>query len=236
MQPLIAEIGKRFQSLHPEVQIEVQSGGSGRGIDDVRKGRSAIGMVSRTLTAKERDLYGFPVARDGVSIILHRDNPVKSLSDTQVVGIFTGRIVNWKRVGGHNATISPLEREKGRGSSELFNTYYHLRESEIVGRVIAGDISETINAVASNPRAIGYASSGEAVRKVGTGVPIKLLPLNNVTPTRRNIISGNYPIIRSLVLVTKGLPTGQLKAFIDYCLSAATVDLIERHDFVPYED
>src|ERR1700730_5106336 len=89
MAPLVEALGKRFQKLHPEVAIEVATGGSSRGIQDVREGSCNIGMAGRSLKDDERDLLGFPIARDGVCLIVHKDNPVKSLSSEQVVGIYT---------------------------------------------------------------------------------------------------------------------------------------------------
>lgn len=236
MYPLIAEIGRRFQALHPEVLIEVHSGGSGRGISDVREGKASIGMASRALSGKESNLFGFPIARDGVSIILHKDNPVKALSDAQVVGIYTGRITNWKLVGGRNAPITVVNPKKNYSSAELFTHYFKLNYDDIKAAMVVGDNPERLRAVAGNPAAVAYVSSGEAERRANSGVPIKLLPINNVMPTQRNIITGNYPISRPLNLVTTGLPSGMAKAFIDYCLSSAVVDLIVRYDFVPYED
>jgi phosphate transport system substrate-binding protein len=79
--PLIAEIGKRFENLYPAVRIDVQSGGSSRGVADARQGLADIGMVSRAMKDDERDLSAFPVARDGVCPILHRENPVQALTD-----------------------------------------------------------------------------------------------------------------------------------------------------------
>lgn len=126
MCPLIADIGKRFQQLHPDIQVDVQCGGSGRGISDARDGKADIGMVSRTLTDKENNLYGFPIARDGISIILHKNNPVKFLSDAQVVGIYTGKITNWKIVGGRNISIAVVNPKKGYSSAELFTHYFKI--------------------------------------------------------------------------------------------------------------
>src|SRR5438034_11616078 len=75
--PLVAEIGKRFQTWYPAVQIDVQMGGSSRGIHEARQGAVDIGMVSRALTPDESDLLGFAIARDGICLLVHRDNPVE---------------------------------------------------------------------------------------------------------------------------------------------------------------
>ena len=236
MCPLIDETGKHFESLHKNVKVEVQCGGSGRGVSDARDGKADIGMASRALTEKEKDLYGFPIARDGISVILHRDNPVNSLSNAQVASIYTGKIANWKEVGGHDARITVVNPQKGYSSVELFTHYFKIDYEDIKASVIAGDNPTRIKALVEDPNAIAYISAGEADRNARTGVPIKPLPFNNVMPTGRNIITGNYPITRPLILVTKELPKGVVKEFIDYCLSPAVVDLIEKFDFVTYMD
>ncbi len=236
MCPLMAEIAKRFEALHSETRIEVQCGGSSRGITDAREKKSDIGMVSRVLTEMEKDLYSFPIARDGISIILHKDNPVKSLSDAQVAGIYTGKIINWKTVGGRNASIVVVNPGKGYSSAELFTHYFKINYDDIKAGTVAGDNPTRFRAVLDNPNAIAYVSAGEAERTEKAGLPIKLLPIQNVMPTGRNIITGNYPITRPLTLVTKELPSGVVKAFIDFCLSSTVVDVIERYDFIPYED
>ena len=87
MAPLALEIGKRFESLHPGIRVDVQTGGSSRGIADAQRGLADIGMASRALKESESDLHSFTVARDGICLILHGTNSIQSLSDDQVVAI-----------------------------------------------------------------------------------------------------------------------------------------------------
>ncbi len=234
--PLIAEVGKRFQTLHHDVRIDVQCGGSERGVHDVKAGTADIGMVSRALSKTEKDLYDFPMARDGISIIVSRYNAVKSLSNDEVVAIFSRKITSWKAVGGSGDPIAVVLREKQKSSSELFTEYFKMEFSDMKGKIIHGDNPVMIEAVASDRNSIGYVSSGHAARVATAGTAIKILPVNNVMPTNRNIITGNYPISRPLSLVTKDLPSGTAKAFIDFALSSSVVDLIVAYDYVPYED
>lgn len=236
MTPLMTAIGKRFEALHPGVRVEVQPGGSGRGIADIRQGKADIGMASHALTDKEDDLYGFPIARDGVCLIVHRDNPVRTLSDRQVVDIYTGRTVNWQKVGGRNAPVAVLNAREGYGSVELFTRYYNLSYNAIKARQLVGDNQSRIKAIIDNPNAIAYVSVGEAERMVQAGAPIKLLPVGGVAATSSNIRSGNFPISRPLTMVTKSLPSGLAKEFIEFSLSSQVMDLILAHDFVPYQD
>lgn len=236
MTPLMTAIGRRFEGLHPGVRVEVQPGGSGRGIADTRQGKADIGMASHALTDKEGDLYGFPIARDGICLIVHRDNPVRALSDRQVADIYTGRIVNWQKVGGRNAPVAVLNAREGYGSVDLFTKYFNLSYDAIKARQLVGDNQTRIRAISDNPSAIVYVSVGEAERKAQAGAPIRLLPVGGVAATSKNIRSGNFPISRPLTLVTKNLPSGLAKEFIEFSLSSQVSDLILAHDFVPYLD
>ena len=236
MAPLMKEIGKRFQSLHAGVQVEVQAGGSGRGINDARLGKADIGMASRALTDKERDLYAFPIARDGVCVIIHMNNRVKALSDSQVADIFTGRTSNWKKVGGPEAPIIVLAAAERYSSTELFTHYFGLKYSDVKAHQTVGDNPTRIRAVVENPRSICYVSIGEAEREARAGAPIKLLPVDGVAATSRNVATSNFPISRPLTLVTKNLPAGLVKEFIEFSLSSQVFDLIPAFDFIPYSD
>ena len=236
MAPLVTEIARRFQTLHPGARVEVQMGGSGRGIADARQGKADIGMASRALTEKERDLQGFPIARDGVALVVHKTNPVQSLTDRQVVDIYSGKITNWKQLGGHEAPILVVKAEAGRSSSELFIHYFGIGYDDIKAQRVVGDNPARIELVIENPDALLYMSVGEAERKAQAGVPIKLLPVGGVAATNRNIRNGNFPISRPLTLVTRELPKGLARTFIEFALSSQVTDLVLAHDFVPYLD
>ena len=141
----------------------------------------------------------------------------------------------WQTLNGKNAPIAVILREKEKPVTELFEKYFKL-QGRIQGKVVPGDNPVTIEAVAADPDAIGYVSSGEAERQANAGAAIRIVPVGGVMPTERNVITGNYPLTRPLSLITRELPTGAAKDFINYCLSSKVVDLIERFDFVPYED
>ena len=112
--PLMADIAKRFEQANPHVRVDVQTGGSSRGVADARSGLADIGMVSRALKADEADLQANTVALDGVSLILHRSNPVRSLTDAQLKAIYTGQLTNWKDLGGQDRAITVVNKAEGR--------------------------------------------------------------------------------------------------------------------------
>jgi phosphate transport system substrate-binding protein len=231
--PLALELGKRFEKLHPGVLVDVQSGGSSRGVHDVLAGLADIGMVSRALNAKERELHNQVIAFDGVAVILHRDNPVKELSDEQIVAIYTGKISNWKEVGGRDARITVVNKAEGRSTLELFLHYFSLKNSQIKAHVIIGDNQQGIKSVAGNPNAMGYVSVGTAEFEAGNGTAIRMIPMKKVIPSTATVRNGSFPLVRPLNLVTKQVPTGLTKEFIEFARSEKAADLVRAQFFVP---
>jgi phosphate transport system substrate-binding protein len=236
MTPLVSAIAQRYHARHPQVTIEVQSGGSGRGLADARAGKADIGMVSHALGEADKDLYGLPIGRDGVAVVLHKDNPVRTLSESQLVGIYTGKLTNWKQVGGRDRPILVAKAEVGRSSSKLFVHYLGLRYEQLHAQRVVGDNDARIKLMLGQPDAIIYMSIGESEHSALAGVPIKPLPIAGVEASSKNIRNGQFPISRALTLVTHGIPVGLAKSFIEYATSSEVTDLIVAHDFVPYLD
>jgi phosphate transport system substrate-binding protein len=231
--PLLLEIGRRFESDPSRgVRVDVQTGGSSRGIADVRKGLADIGMVSRALLPPETDLAGHVIARDGVALIIHALNPVAALTDDEIRGIYTGQIASWRGLGWTDTPISVVHKAAGRSTHEVFVSHLGLEPREIQASVVIGDNEHGIKSVSGNPHAIGYVSIGSAEQAVEIGRPIRLLPLSGVTATSAHVADGSFPLLRELNLVTSGQPTGLTATFIDYAMSAEVSDLVEAHSFV----
>jgi phosphate transport system substrate-binding protein len=231
--PLAGEIARRFESLHPGVRIDVQTGGSSRGIHDVRKGIAAIGLVSRALKADEADLQAFAIAQDGISLIVHAGNPVITLSREQIADIYTGRITHWNAVGGVDARITVVNKAEGRSTLELFLDYLQLKNSEIKPHIIIGDNVQAIKTVTGNPHAIGYVSIGAAEYEARRGAPVRLLSLGGVEASVENVRQGIFPLSRPLNLVTSGAPQGLARRFIEFARSPQVHDLVRAQYFVP---
>ena len=231
--PLVGEIARRFESMNAGVRVDVQTGGSSRGINDVRNGIANIGMVSRALKSNETDLQAFTIALDGISMILHASNPVDTLNRRQIIDIYTGRITNWKSVGGRDARITVVNKAEGRSTLALFLDYSELRNSEIKPHVIIGDNPQGIKTAAGNADAIGYVSIGAAEFEINYGVPIKLLPLDGVDASVANVRDGIFPLLRPLNLITRTAPQGLAKDFIEFARSTQAHDLVEAQYYVP---
>lgn len=231
--PLVSEIAKRYESQHPGVRIDVQTGGSSRGIADTRRGLADIGMVSRSLKPAEEDLKAFPIAKDGICLIAHSSNRVNALTDEQVAKIYRGDIENWKEVGGKDAPITVVNKAEGRSTLELFLHYYGLRNQDIKADVIIGDNEQGVKTVAGNPNAIGYVSIGTAEFDAADGVPIKLLSAGTIAASTENIKNGTFPLSRPLNLVIKGAPQDIASDFIKFAASDSVMDIIKEQYFVP---
>jgi phosphate transport system substrate-binding protein len=234
MAPLIAEIAKAYEAVNPGARIDVQSGGSGRGISDVRQGSADVGMVSRSLTLEENDLNGYPIAMDGICVIINKSNSVTELTREQIVLIYTGTVNNWKSVGGKDSPIVVVNKAEGRSTLEVFLSFFKMTASEVKASVIVGENAQGIKTVAGNPFAIGYVSIGTAVYEVEHGSDIKLLPLGGVAPSVAAVRKNTFPIARVLNLVTKAASKGLAKSFIDYAQSAAAEVKIQEQFFVPF--
>ncbi|MES2152342.1 MAG: phosphate ABC transporter substrate-binding protein [Pseudomonadota bacterium] len=236
MGPLMRDIASRYQLTHPGFTVEVRMGGTGSGIDDTRRGMASLGMVSRPLGAGEHDLYGVPVARDGVALIVHRDNPVGDLSAAQIAELYSGKVANWRALGGRDRPVHLLAGPAAAGSAEPFSHYIGLPYASFAAHRTIGPNAARIDAVAADPDAVVFVSIGDAERRAQAGAPIRLLAVGGVTASSKNVRNGNYPMARPLMLISHGAPSGAAREFVEFCLSSQVTDLIVKFDFVPYLD
>ncbi|HEV7801376.1 MAG TPA: substrate-binding domain-containing protein, partial [Burkholderiales bacterium] len=160
MVPLVSGIARRFESAHPGVKIDVQPGGSGKALADLRAGACDIGMLARSLRQGERDLFASAIARDGVAIMVHRDNPVKRIDASQLREVLTGRLANWKALGGRDAPVKLGWRSKGEGAVELMLDHLKLKRDQIGPHVLLTTSADAIKLVGHDPNGMAMASVG----------------------------------------------------------------------------
>lgn len=231
--PLISELAKAYEQEHPGVRIEVQAGGSARGIMDVRSGTAVLGMVSRDLKPDEQDLEHALIAKDGIGMIVNKSNPIAGLSKEQVIGIYTGQITNWKEVGGDDAPITVVSKAEGRSTLEIFSSFFGIPYKDIKAHVIIGDNQQGIQTVAGSPAAVGYVSIGSAEYEAGQGAAIRLIPMGDQVPSTASVASGQYAISRDLNLVYKTPLNEQVQDFVAYAQSKQAEDFVTRMYFIP---
>ncbi len=225
VQPLSDLLKEKFESIHPNITVNVQGGGSTAGGTAALSGAADIGALSRELKSAELDNGLIPVviAKDGIAVVTHSSNSVDELTIEQVAKIFTGEIKNWSEVGGSDKPINAINREASSGTRGAFKDIVLGKEKEFDETLITqGSTGSVKTAVQSDPNAIGYISLGSLDQNVK---PVKV---NGAEPTVSNILSGSYAVARPFNYATKGEPSGLTKWFIDFALSEKGQKLCEE--------
>jgi phosphate transport system substrate-binding protein len=227
VQPFAEILAEEYMILHPDVSIDIQGGGSSAGVMATQSGTAAIGMSSRALKDDETKLWSVEIARDGLAIIVHANNPVQNLTMDQVRDIYALKINNWSQVGGRDAKIHIITREEGSGTRSAFEGLV-MSKQQISLRAIVQDSNGAVRQlVADDQNAIGYISLGLVNDKV------KALLLGGVAPTIDNVINGSYGLSRPFLFLTLAPPTGQTAQFIDFVLSAQGQKILTAEGLIP---
>lgn len=238
MAPMVEKLGKRFRAQHPGVLITVKAGGSGRGVADVLAGQADIGLASRELKLNrtEQALFAIPIARDGVTFVVHKDNPVQALTRAQALAVFTGEVADWGELGGRPAPIEVATRAPGGGVMEIVPHYLGIAPEAIKAAHVIGENVEVVRFVAANRNAIAFFSVGAADDAAQHGLSLKPITLDGKVPGSGSVRDGTWPLARPLNLLTRRVPTGAARAFIAFALSPAAREVVLEFDFVPYQN
>jgi phosphate transport system substrate-binding protein len=248
--PLSSVWAEEYMDAHPEVSIAVSGPGSGVGIANLIDGTTDICQASRKIKSSEIDLahekgvdpYEIQVATDALSVVVHPDNPVSELTIEQLSDIYTNKVTNWKEVGGDDAPIVALSRDTNSGTHVFFKEQVVQMkglptedESLEYGNQVLflPSTKEGVDEVAQNSNAIFYPGLGYVTDEV------KALGIKEtdediaVLPSVETALDGTYPIARPLLYYTNGEPTGVIKDYIDYCLSAEGQEKVLDVGYVP---
>ncbi|HEX7321274.1 MAG TPA: phosphate ABC transporter substrate-binding protein [bacterium] len=230
VQPFLEKLADIYIAQHPGITINVQGGGSTAGIQAVVNKTCMIGTSSRNLKASEKGLNAYPMCYDGISLIVHRVNPVRNLTLAQIRDIFTGRITNWQDLGGENMEIIMVTREEGSGTRGAFEEMI-MRKEAISDACLVQDSNGAVREIiALTPQGIGYISAGLVDDR------IKALSIDGIYPSFENIACGDYELIRPFLLLTKGEPSGLTREFIDFILSAEAQKTLKSVGLIPIDD
>lgn len=231
VQPLAEKLAEAFSAQNPDVQIEVQGGGSSVGVKSAGQGAVDVGMASRQVKQSELDEYPdlnvFTIARDGLAIAVHPDVPVDGLTREEARSIFAGEIANWNEVGGPDRPIVVVAREEGSGTRAAFEEMVMGEEALIVDLAILlpsnGSIRTTVS---TTPDSIGFFSFGYLDESV------KALAVDGVEATGENAASGAYPIVRPLNMMTDGEPRAMVKVWLDFILGAEGQQIVVEEGYI----
>jgi len=232
---------EKYMETHPGEIIQVTGGGSGTGIAALINGTTDVCQASRPMKDDEkrklRDRFQtlgveIPVAQDGLAIYVHESSPVKSLTLEQLRMIYTGKITNWKDVGGKDARIILYSRENSSG------TYVYFKDNVLKGQDYTASCQNlpgtaaVVNAVSKDSNGIGYGGSAYAkgIKEVAVAKDAKSAP---VLPTPATIKDGSYPIARNLYFYTRVKPAGKVKGFVDWVLSSEGQTVVTAVGYFP---
>jgi phosphate transport system substrate-binding protein len=240
---LCSNWAEEYMKDHPEADISVTGGGSGTGIAAMLNGTTDIASASRKIKGKEIDLARqkgmeiteWVVARDGIAVVVHPDNPAGTLSMEQLKKIFTGAYTSWKQVGGPDQNIIVLSRESSSGTYVFFQKTILKKEDYAQTARLMPATSAIIQAVSTDKWAIGYVGLGYALGARGAVkmVNVKLDDTSApVTPSEKTVMAGKYPIARPLHLYTKKHMSPLAKAFVDFALSAKGQHIVKETGYV----
>jgi phosphate transport system substrate-binding protein len=231
-----------YMGAHPGVKIQVTGGGTGTGFaalqnqttdlcDASRKAKAA--EIANCIKAFNKRPTEYKVALDGLSVYVSADNPLKELTVAQVGDIFTGRLTNWKQVGGADAPITLYSRENSSGTYEFF------KENVLKGADFAASAqtmpgtAAILQAVAKDKNGIGYggAAYGAGAKHLGIKKDDSSPALE---PTEENVLAGKYPIWRHLfIYVNPALDKGEIAAYLNWIRSDEGQKVVKDVGYFP---
>ncbi len=226
-QPFAEKLADQFMTNRPTTNIIVQGGGSAVGIQSTLSGTAQIGMADLvTLPEEAKGLQATEVARDGIAVVVHPSNRINDLTMDQLRRIFSGRIRNWRDLGGSDGVITVVSREAGSGTRISYEQI--VGDLVLTKEAIVQDSNGTIReTVANDPNAVGYLSHGLLNEK------IKAVAIDGVACTNEAIQSKQYALARPIFLLTRGALLPDTQAFIDYILSAEGQQTIQSSGLIP---
>lgn len=239
-----------YKVVDPSISVEVNGGGSGTGIAALINGTAGIANASRSMKPEEKENAEkntgktpkeLTVGYDAIAVYVHKDNPLNEITLDQLAEIYVedGKIVNWDELGidppGGKNEIIRVSRQNNSGTYAFFREAVlgKKRDYKLGSRDMHGS-KDVVELVGKTIGAIGYSGMGYATEEVkmlkviGRGDDKAPYP-----PNVETTLSKKYPISRPLLMYTLGEPTGKIKAYLDWCLSAAGQKIVEENGFVP---
>jgi len=226
VQPFAEKLAEIYMAINPKLIINVQGGGSTAGIKACREKAAQFGPSSRELHPDEGDLTKIIIAKDGIAVIVHPQNPVSDISVEQLRGIFSGKIRSWARLGWVDKPIFFVNREEGSGTRDAFEGLV-MQKEEISDEALVQDSNGSVREIiANNPQAIGYISFGIVNHQV------KVLAVNSILPNLTTIKNNRYTLTRPFIFVFPSQPTDLARRFIDFVLSKEGQKILEKEGLV----
>lgn len=231
LQPLVKTAAAEFMAKYPEVQVNISGGGSMTGLNSVASGSIEIGNSDVVVPPElqEKGLVDHQVVVAPFLIIVSKDVTVDNLSKAQLADIFSGKIKNWKDVGGQDQKITIIGRASSSGTRLTIKKIILDNNAEFTSDAVTVDSTgNLITGIEQTPGSIGYIDAAYMKDTV------KALKYNGIAYSVETVTGGQYPIYAYEHMYTKGEPAGTVKAFLDYILSADFQNnFVEKAGFIP---
>ncbi len=233
--PIAQKVAEAFMKENPDAKISISGGGSGNGIKALIDKTTDIADSSRAIQPKEMDQakekgsnpVEFIVAFDCIVPVVHPTNPLHNITLDQLKAIYKGDVKNWKEIGGADKPIVIISRDTSSGTYEVWEEKVMKKERVYPGALLQASNGAVVQAVSSNPNAIGYIGLGYIDKSV------KGLSANGIIGSKTTTLDKTYPISRPLYMYTPVPPAGEVKAFLNYVVSDKGQKLVEEDGFIP---
>ena len=235
--PISKAFADFYKEGHPNVNITISESGSGNGVKSLMNKACDIANMSRFMkdaefkSCVEKGIrpVAHVVAFDGLAVIVNPKNPVKALSMQQISDIYTGKISNWKELGGEDAKIVIVSRDTNSGTYETFNELVLKKAPVAKDAEYVGSNGQARTRVNTTKNAIAYVGLGFADDSV------KTLSVNGILPNAKSVSSGKYPIARPLFMFTDGYPKmgSDVYNFVTIHLSKEGREIVSDLGYIP---
>ncbi|APX71127.1 phosphate ABC transporter substrate-binding protein [Companilactobacillus allii] len=234
LQPLVEKAASNFQKDNSKINVTVQGGGSGTGLSQVQDGSVSIGNSDIFAESKDgidaKKLVDHKVAVVGMAPVVNKETGVKNLTMEQLKNIFTGKITNWKDVGGKDQEITVVNRAEGSGTRATFEDAV-LGGSKAVKSQEQDSNGTVQKIVSSTPGAISYLAFSYLNDKV------QAVSINDIKPTDKNVETSDWPIWSYEHMYTKGDAKGATAKFLKYMDSSAVQkELVGKMGYISIHD
>lgn len=227
LQPYVELLSERYKEINAGSNVEVQGGGSSAGITAALDGAADIGMSSRALKETEQVLWSQEIAKDGLAIVIHPNNPLFDLSIEEIRKIYSGEITSWSDLGGNDSKIHIITREEGSGTRSAFEELV-MEKVSISPKAIVQDSNGAVRQlVSSDTNSIGYISLGLVDNTM------KAIALDGIEATYDNIVSNTYTLHRPFLFVSLRPPKGEALRFIEFVMSEEGQKILTDEGLIP---
>ncbi len=219
--PVVQKAGEAFMASHPGTELSISGGGSGNGIKALIEKQCDVAMSSRDIKDKEKDAAAkngitplrTAIAIDAIVPVVHPANKVGALTLAQLRDIYTGKVTNWKDLGGEDAQIVAISRDTSSGTFESWEELVMNKERVSPRALMQASNGSVVQTVSKNKNAIGYVGLGYVDKST------RPVAVDGVSPSAETAISKQWPIARELYIFTNGAPQGAVKEFVEYLVA-----------------